>query len=233
MSRDTGVFTPWSALRRLELWALLIALVAVSQPQAEFYLASFGSSGMHDAPQAWSFTLIAYDVRHLWELAFFFLAPVVIVVFFVWLWLALCGWLPTARWLLGRTLALTAIALTVLVAASWPAREVRREGFRRSANHMTPLVAAIRRFEADLGRPPHELAELTPQYLANVHHFGVRGCRSLRYSVADAAASWRWQLWLECPNGFVTLDRFVFRPTGDYSDWGNLERMGEWAYFWD
>jgi hypothetical protein len=218
-------------LRRLELWALLVALLSVAQLQAEFYLASFGVPGLDDLLGWGNVATIAYDVRHLPTLLVFFLFPLILVLVLLWIFLALAA-PPAARTLLGRLLAIMLIAVSVPVAASWPASEIRRAGFRRAANDMTPLVAAIRRFESDMGRPPRELGELTPQYLSTVHEFGVRGCRSLEYAAA-ADLPWRWSLRLDCPNGMFTLDHFFFLATGDYPASDNVERMGEWAFVWD
>jgi hypothetical protein len=112
-------------------------------------------------------------------------------------------------------------------------RDVRRAVLRRSADRMAPLVAAIERFEITTGRPPHELAELTHHFPLTPEDFGVRGCRSLRYSVAPDVA-WRWELSLDCPNGVFALDRFFFRPSQEYATTDpQVERIGDWAYRWD
>ena len=230
MSPDRHVLAK-SALRRLELWVLLVALLTAAQLQAESYLASFGSPNTNDVG-GWNLAIIAYDVRHLPTLFVLFLAPMAIVLVLLWIFLALSA-PPTARRLLGRVLAITLLAGTVPVAVNWPASEIRREGFRRIAERMAPLVSALHRFEADMGRPPHELAELTPRYLTTVHEFGVRGCCSLQYSLGSPHVAWRWQVWLECPNGLFNLDRFFLLSNRDYADWGDIERVGDWAYRWD
>jgi glucan phosphoethanolaminetransferase (alkaline phosphatase superfamily) len=216
-----------------EFWAVFVALLALAQIPAEFYLTSFGAPGM-DAFWGWNLALAAYAVRHLATLLVLIpFGALAFILFPAWIFLALARGPLSARQFTLRLLAIVGMAVSVFVAASWPVDEVRRARFQRAAERMTPLVAAIRRFEAERGRPPHELAELTPRYLATAQQFGVRGCRSLEYSLAPSNAAWRWELRLQCPNGMLTLDQFFFRPAGDYPAWDDLERMGEWAYFWD
>ena len=218
---------------RLEFWGVFFTLLALSQMAAELYLTSFGAPGI---THPWSHNLatVAYDVRHFPTLLLFFLLPLVVMALLpAWTVLTLTHGPVTARRASGRFLGLTVVAAAILVFAAWPASDLRREGFQRAAQRMAPLVGAIRRFDAERGRPPRDLTELAPRYLASVSQYGVRGCRSLQYSIAPADADWRWQLWLECPNGMMTLDRFVFRSSGEYPASASVERVGEWAYFWD
>jgi hypothetical protein len=212
----------------------LIALLSVAQVPAEYYLTSFGPSGM-SSPTDWhSAIALAYDIRH-WETLLLFLpfGLLLMALLPAWVFLALSRGPASPRRFAAHGAAITLFAAGLLAVTAWPPRDIRRDGFRRAATRMAPLVEAIRRFETETGAPPRALSELTPKYLLSIRDFGVRGCGPLTYSRARPNAAWRWQLELTCPNGLLTLDRFFFRPTGEYPAWDDLERVGEWAYFWD
>jgi hypothetical protein len=216
----------------LELCALIIMILALAQAPAEWYLASFGESGMRDSYD-WNFlTAAAYNVRHLPTLTFLgilMLAAFLPAAFAVALLLAP----STGRKLARASLIAVIVVVTLVLAPEWPHRDIRRAALGRVTERMGPLIGAIEQFEAHAGRPPHTLAELTGRHQLGLAAFGIRGCRPLQYSVASDN-TWRWQLSLECPNGMMALDYFFFRPSRDYSDWGhNIERVGDWAYRWD
>ena len=233
MSPVRRILTSLAVLTRSEFWALLFAFLAFAELPAELYLASFGPPGMTHFDE-WSVTGFAYSVRHFPTLFVAFpLALLAMVLFPGWIALCVAPGLASVRRAATRVLAICVMGFAVLVVAEWAAHDVRQAVLQRAADRMTPLVAAIQRFETETGRPPYDLAELPPRYAPMAQHFGVRGCRSLQYSVAPADVDWRWQLGLECPNGMLRLDRFFFRPTRNYADWGNPELFGEWAYNWD
>jgi hypothetical protein len=131
-----------------------------------------------------------------------------------------------------RTLAWTAaaaLALAVLVGAEHLASHVRAAGFARSAERMAPLTDAVARFAAARGHPPSTLDEISPTYLQSVDRFGVRGCRPLSYVVRRGV----WELRMECPNGWSTLDIFSYHSDGRRPRGRSHESMGAWVYFWD
>ena len=231
MSRTRHILAHPTLLRRVEFWLLFAGLFALAQVLAEFYLASFGVSGMRDLHDWNRATTFAYAIRHWLPLPLLFLFVVAIVLLPAWIALALLN--ASARRVTARLVGITACVLILIVDAASPARQVRRLGFRRAAVRMAPLIEAIRRFEAETGRPPQALHELTPRYLANIRKFGVRGCYPLQYALAAGDADGRWQLQVQCPNGMLSLDAFFFQPTGDYQRWGNVERIGAWAYVRD
>jgi hypothetical protein len=142
----------------------------------------------------------------------------------------------TLRWLGWRLLKLALVALAMVELAFLPPRsfpEIRRAGFADAADRMAPLVSAVTRFADEQGRPPYELGELVPRYLTAIEPFGIRGCRSLRYTVAPTPTAPSWELRLECPNGLLTLDQFFYRPSGQYPSWEGIEHIRGWAYYWD
>ena len=229
-----GVPARFTILTRIEFWALFFALLALAQLPAEYYLASFGPSDMVDRTDWRNAGAAAYSIRHVTQLLVFIpLAPLAIALIPAWIFVSLTKAPEPLQRVSKRLLAISLIAVSLLVTATWSGAEIRRAGFRRAGERMAPLVGAIHAFDAERGRPPHDLSELSPRYLATIHTFGVRGCWPLEYASAPAQADWAWQLQLHCPNGMLTLDRFFYRPTGKYPAWDDLERIGEWAYFWD
>jgi hypothetical protein len=209
--------------------ALLLVPLALANVAAEGYLSSFGPAGMDTSPTA-SVAEILYDLRHLVT----FLLPVllapaalVLAVFaLVQAWQlrrAPVGLLSTVGVLVGGVVLLGSVPL-----ATHP---VRVEGFRRAAERMEPLVLAVARFERENGAPPASLEQLAPGYLRNVRRFGVRGCRELEYRTRGIPGEW--ELRLECPNGWITLDQFFYRPGERYQPNEYNQRFGRWAYFWD
>jgi hypothetical protein len=231
VSRIHRILSSPALVRHVQFWALFAGLFALAQALAELHLASFGVSGMRDLHDWNLATTFAYATRHWLALPLFFLFLVAIVFLPAWISLALLN--ASARRLTARLIAITACLSILIIDAASPARAVRRLGFKRAAVHMTPLVEAIRQFETDTGRLPHGLYELTPRYLASIREFGVRGCYPLQYTVAGGNADWRWQLQAQCPNGMLSLDRFCFHAAGNYEGWGDVERIGAWAYVWD
>jgi hypothetical protein len=208
---------------------LLLLLLALSNVVAEAYLAGFGRPGMHEGP-GYSVAEILYDLRHLVT----FLLPLLLV--------------PTAAvlllvgifrgWQLRRAPVQLLLVVGVLLGGvvllwylPWTTHAVRQKGFERAAERMQPLVLAIRRFEHENGRPPSALGQLAPTYLQDVERFGVRGCRPLEYYAGDIPGTW--ELRLQCPNGWITLDQFFYRPNERYAPHEYNQRFHDWAYFWD
>lgn len=219
------------AMRRSPaLWlALLLLLLAIANIPAEAYLSSFGRPAMDDASGV-ELAVILYDLRHLVTFLLpLLLAPAALVLL---VFAAVRAWkvrrspsglLATAGVLVGGAVLLGSL--------SWVVAPVREEGFRRAAERMQPLVLAIGRFERENGRAPDSLAQLTPAYLQDVQRFGVRGCRALEYDTGGRRGDW--ELRLQCPNGWVTLDQFFYRPSERYTRHEHHQRHHGWAYRWD
>lgn len=217
--------------RSLAFWlALSIALLALANLAAEAYLASFGPPGLHWPPGS-GFAEVLYDLRHF---VTFLLAPLLVPATLIVL--AAAAW---RRWRLRTTPAGLLRAAGVLLAGvvvlgigvPWASHAVRMLGFQHAAGRMEPLVAAIARFEREHGAPPARLDQLAPTGVRDVRRFGVRGCRPMEYRPVGEAG--KWELHMDCPNGFLALDRFFYRPSGSYHAHEHNRRFGGWAYFQD
>ena len=236
MKTLTWVTATFEALTRLRVWAVVIAILLLAQVPAERYLTSFGPPGLSTS-HTWTLASLAYDVRHAPTLHM--LAPLglfAIALVAAWAAAAVRDATVTFRWLGWRLLKLALMALAMVELAFLTPRsfpEVRRAGFADAADRMAPLVSAVTRFEQAMGRPPYELRELVPRYLATIEPFGVRGCRSLQYTAGSSKAASRWELRFECPNGMLTLDQFFYHPSGEYPAWEGMEQVRDWAYYWD
>lgn len=209
--------------------AALVLLVLVGTAlAAEAYLASFGAGG--DAGEWSRSAAVAYDLR---DLILFFLPLLLLPAAVLVLVVAMARGLwsrAVPRRALGLAGVLAASAL-LLIGLSWVGHAVRMSGFERAAVRMEPLVAAIGRFEREHGRPPATLGELPASYGIVARRFGVRGCRRAEYQAGSRPGEW--ELDMECPNGWITLDRFFYRPGERYASHEHHVRFGGWAYFLD
>lgn len=145
--------------------------------------------------------------------------------------LAVAG-VPAARrmWRQAAVLALAA----ALLFAGWeglgrlrgPLESLRISRIRQATVALTPLAEALARFTREHGRPPRGMSELVPAYLPAGHPTGIRGCSAPDLSRGSL-------LEMDCPNGFMTLDRLVYDPHGWHPQGSAWERMGAWAYLHD
>lgn len=210
--------------------ALAIVLLALANIAAEAYLASFGPPGLYWPPRG-GVAEALYDLRHGFT---FLLAPLLIpaalILLAVAAWRALkAGARPTG---LARAAGVLLAGSVVLgIGVPWATHAVRIAGFERAAERMEPLVGAIARFEREHGAAPARLDQLAPAYVRDVRSFGVRGCRPMEYRPNGAPGTW--ELHMDCSNGFLTLDRFFYRPSGSYGPHEHHQLFRAWAYFWD
>lgn len=209
--------------------ALVFLLLALANVAAEAYLSSFGPPEMDASPWT-TLAWVLYDLRHLVT----FLLPLVLAPAA----LVLTIFAIARAWQLRRapvqllsTVAVLVSGMLLLSFLPFVTHPVRKEGFRRAAERMQPLVLAVAGFERENGAPPASLAQLAPSYLPDVRRFGVRGCRELEYLTRGARGEW--ELRLECPNGWITLDQFFYRPGGRYLPNEHNQRFDGWAYYWD
>jgi ABC-type transport system involved in multi-copper enzyme maturation permease subunit len=114
---------------------------------------------------------------------------------------------------------------------------VRIRGFERLADRSRPLIAAVRRFEAENRRPPASLAELVPNYLAAIPNTGMAAYPKYEYVTGDRALENYdgnpWAVWVETPSGGINWDIFLYYPRQNYPQsghGGSLERVKDWAY---
>jgi len=209
--------------------ALLLVLLALANVAAEAYLSSFGPSGMDDSPGT-GLTELLYDLRHLVTFSLpLLLGPAALVLTII---AVVQAWqLRRAPVRLLSTVGVLVGGIALLFFLPLATHPVRAAGFRRAAERMQPLVLAIGRFEREKGAPPARLEQLAPGYLQDVRRFGVRGCRELEYKTRGTPGEW--ELRLQCPNGWITLDQFFYRPGERYQPDEHNQRFHRWAYFWD
>ena len=221
-----------SSVRRGSGWlsGLLggVLAVAAANVAAEGYLASFGPPGMSWPPGSGAVEAV-YDVRHVW-MSLLLLSALLgtLVVSVPALLAAVVRRTAVPLWALVPGLLVAA-----LLASDWAAAGVRRRGLAGAATRMAPLVAAIEWYERERGVPPDSLGALVPAYLPDVSRFGLRGCRTLEYERRDGRALRGWWLGMDCPNGWLTLDRFAYEPEGTQTPPRPRERFGAWIYVWD
>jgi len=111
---------------------------------------------------------------------------------------------------------------------------VRMSAFHRLAERSRPLVAAIRAFEQQQGRPPESLQELVPEFLPFVPSTGMGAYPEYEY-VAPATSydGNPWVIKVSTPSGGINFDQFLYFPLTNYPKTGYggyLERVGAWAY---
>ena len=143
------------------------------------------------------------------------------------------------EWAVVRRCAEHALALVsgcfIVVAAdrARPEGRLRLRAMSGAAERAAPLVAAIQRYEREHGSPPATLGDVDPRYAEAPPELGIRSCRPLRYQARGASAFPRWELYAECPRGFMDLDRMRYDPSGSYWHLPSHSRVGAWAYVWD
>lgn len=111
------------------------------------------------------------------------------------------------------------------------------QGMAEFAKRSQPLIAAIKDFEQDQGRPPESLAELVPAYLAEVPGTGMLTYPEYEYQHGKAArnryADNPWVLIVNTPSAILNWDQMFYFPRQNYADVpfrAGLERVGDWAY---
>lgn len=162
------------------------------------------------------------------------------LVFACTFFLALLGIIPALTLMLfrgtRRTAGLVWIACVSTLLFSVPgirmSHYVCRYGFERMAERTKPLIAAIRKFEREEGRPPAELGELVPTYIATIPATGIGAYPEYRYEKLENDSD-PWELRVDCGRGPLNWDEFYYRPSEKYGERpsGWVEPMGTWAYF--
>jgi hypothetical protein len=134
-----------------------------------------------------------------------------------------------------RCLAACILFCVVIIGAARIGGRLRIKAFGALAQRSMVLVDAIRAYERKYGRPPGDLHELIPEFLAAVPTTGMHAYPQYEYLVpADGERSGNpWVLSVSTPSGFLNFDRFVYYPLQNYPqdvDGNPLERVSEWAY---
>lgn len=226
---------PAGTPRRLLLptFALAILLWCVANVAAEHYLVSGG-------PSAWStggpggVAEAAYMLRHFGGMLVFFVGIAASIVVSV----AALGRFRRDRPTLPARVLVAALA-PVLMIGAWYASEraayqVRRQGLATAATRLTPLARSVERYARRHGTPPASLEAALTDVADLPDVLGPRGCRAPEYRAESGARDGAgWSLELDCPNGFLTLDRLVYSPMRDVPYAPATERFGAWVYVWD
>jgi len=122
-----------------------------------------------------------------------------------------------------------ASGLVLLVAAEYAAGPVRRAGFRRTSVALIPLVQAIQQYYDRTDQLP-DGARLLGLTVGSGIPLGPVGCRAPDLQLVGPRA---WEISYACPNGFLTLDRFVYRSGASPDSRLRFERLGQWGYVRD
>lgn len=210
---------------------LLVALVVVG---SEALLVSAGASGWTE-PAPDRLVWVASLLRHFGGLAIVALAAVGTLVSIVFIADALLRRREPTTWPMFVAPLLLAGALISARAAV----ELRRNALGRAAARFSVVTTAIEEHARRTGRPPATLAELTPALRGDPATLGLRGCRALEYradtAIVDTSAppARAWELRMDCPNGFLSLDQFTYAPLPEVVRHAGAERFGDWVYVWD
>lgn len=105
-------------------------------------------------------------------------------------------------------------------------------GFRKIARDSGPLVQAIRKYEADHGKPPADLEALVREkYLADIPS---TPCGCSEYRISKGSRENPWELKVIPPFRGIGFDRFEYWPKQNYplrGDSGWYEPVGDWVYY--
>ncbi len=105
-------------------------------------------------------------------------------------------------------------------------------GFRKIARDSAPLVAAIRKYEGDHGKPPADLGALVREKFLPEIPSTPCGCSEYRFSLGSHGNPWT--LTVNPPFRGIGFDRFDYWPKQDYPErdsGGSYERFGDWVYY--
>jgi len=134
----------------------------------------------------------------------------------------------------SSAIALLLASVGLPVVAETAANRIRLAGFARCTERLTPVIHAIREYEARVGTPPARLAELVPGYLPALPSTGLRAYPEVEYSVTPQPHERYGNSWMIAIPAFRgDWDQVVFLPNGQYPELafgGSLERVGDWAY---
>ena len=122
------------------------------------------------------------------------------------------------------------------VAGVWIGRSHRMQRIGDVAAAAMPLVRAIDVFEATERRPPRDLDELVPRFLAEIPPTRMGGYPHWRYIVGPQAREYGgndWVLVVHTGGPGFNFDQLMYFPNQKYPMFGHggsIERVGAWAY---
>lgn len=135
-----------------------------------------------------------------------------------------------------RFLAL-AVAVVGGTAVGWWLGPIHKmERIRQVATSAQTLVRAIEAFERDNGRPPANLNEIVPRYIATIPPTGMRGYDGWDYLQGPDAQAFddnTWVLRLHTGGPGINFDQLLYFPNQRYPQVGYggwIERIGVWGY---
>jgi hypothetical protein len=135
-----------------------------------------------------------------------------------------------------QVLAFSIAVIAGTAAGMWLGPIHKMHRMRQVTAAAMPLVEAIRAFERDQRRPPRDLTELVPRYVAAVPPTGMRGFSEWVYLTGPDARAYEenpWVLLIHTGGPGFNFDQLMYFPNQHYPEFGHggwIERMGAWAY---
>lgn len=113
--------------------------------------------------------------------------------------------------------------------------KIRIIAFHRLSERSKPLVAAIRAYEEQQGKPPESLETLVPNFISSVPTTGMGAYPKYQYALTTKTNQHGnpWAITIFTPSGGINFDQFMYWPLTNYPERGYggwIERVGDWAY---
>jgi len=124
----------------------------------------------------------------------------------------------------------------------WLPVTFRKPVFERVTMRGEAIIKAIEDYETVHGAPPDRLIELVPKFLSHLPSTGISAFPKFSYTLftkTDGDAKTElppWELSVECPNRFQSLNKFIYWPTKNYPEFiydGRTESIAGWMYIHD
>jgi hypothetical protein len=145
-----------------------------------------------------------------------------------------------ARTTVGSLAVCMAVAGFGFVLFLWPSMFedfTRSRDLRALDEHSRPLIAAIQEFEKARARPPQDLAEVVPEFLADEPTTGLSRWPRYDYFVDARRYERGWHLDVWIPKTWFDLEgsrRFQYEPDSHRdAALGATLRSGDWVYIPD
>jgi hypothetical protein len=135
-----------------------------------------------------------------------------------------------------RLIALTIVFIPTFILVVRLCNVLRDNAFAALVERSEPLVKAIHQFQTAKGRPPEDLKELVPDYLASVPGTGFGSFPDYEYKLKHPTSAQKspWILRVRTRRGLLNRDYFLYDPDQTYlegSYGGNsYQRFGDWVY---
>lgn len=148
----------------------------------------------------------------------------------------------TRRW---PTTAFLVSVTTYLVAgmafvSAFVVMDFEVKALERAAARAVPLCDAIQNYVRDRGAPPGSLEDLVPEWIDEVPSTTILACPDYRYDNAEERGDLppTWSLRIECSQGPINWDQFLYYPDGNYTEaglrWGGEHvARGDWVYVYE